>query len=122
MLPAVDINDPTQRFLLLTPEQQAWYGSEPFPCTPDNLDMAYSIAKIFPVRLKWFRKDRFGKEYLSCKKFQAEYFVIQNRVKELGQHPKPKSTPIDLDLYRRLWDYKVKKIQNMPVDPYLQTR
>ena len=125
MLPALDIKDSLQRFTLLTPEQQVWYDDQhwtiPPKCTAYHLEMAQSIAKIFPVRLKWYRMDRFGKQLMPCKKFQAEYFVIQSRVKEINL---PSPIPIDLDLYRRLWDYKIKKAQTIswPVDPYLQTR
>jgi hypothetical protein len=127
MLPALDIKDSLQRFTLLTPEQQVWYDEQvwdiPPRCTEYNLQMAYSIAKIFPIRLKWYRMDRFNKLFMPCKKFQAEFFVIQSRVKEIN-FPNPTTNPgtIDLDLYSRLWDYKIKKAQTMPVDPYLQTR
>lgn len=138
VLPKIDISDPTLRFLLLEPEQQSWFeeqefeldGKNFFEMSPYNLRMADSIAKLFPIRLRWYRVDRFDRSLLPCKKIHAQYFCITSRVAELISGVKKPQQPFDpflhspkANLQVRLWTYKTMKKQEWePVDPYLQTR
>ena len=98
----VSTSDPSSRFLLLTPEQQEWlnqclrneaeekiwsdptqiWNTKPIKYTPENHRNAKEIAKIFPVRLRWFKLDRFGKYYSSAKKDRASHFIIRCRLSE----------------------------------------
>ena len=60
------IHDTTLRFLILNPEQQDWCHmhvnakqSILVQYTPENKAMVWDIAQIFPIRLKYYTKDRF---------------------------------------------------------------
>jgi len=60
------IHDTTLRFLILNPEQQDWCymhvnakQSILVQYTPENKAMAWNIAQIFPIRLRYYGTDRF---------------------------------------------------------------
>jgi len=96
------ISDASTRFLLLTPEQQEWinqilpnneqfekwptlhWSTHPVEFTKENHRIVQAIAKVFPIRLRWYRKDRFGKYFVPVTKGRASYFVIRCRLSELA--------------------------------------
>lgn len=93
MMNKISIKDDFARFALLTPEQQEWIESNKlqrllvgigkvYSCDQNNIDTAFCIAKIFPIRLRWWKQDRFG-YWSRSTKHTASHFTIDCRLQEI---------------------------------------
>lgn len=87
--------DPYTRFVSLPPDLQEWYDhtvtispgelyirTVRIEATPDNVQAARAIARHIPIRLRWFKKARWGKYYRRSLISEATHFTIQCRLGE----------------------------------------
>jgi hypothetical protein len=85
--------DPMTRFFSLPADILDWAeqvaeSNSLLPATKDNLKKARIVASILPIRLRWYKRDRFGKCYLKAKVSDADYFAITCRLRETQRSTK----------------------------------
>lgn len=82
--------DTYTRFVSLPPDLQEWYDHNVtisprelyMEATPDNVQAARAIASHIPIRLRWFKKARWGKYYRRSLIDEATHFRILCRLEE----------------------------------------
>ena len=114
----ISFKDDFARFALLDPELQGWLEQNSglnrdrvLEINDSNLNCAREVARVFPLRLRWYKLSRWGtfngtrRYMIACLKAEATHFAIECRLKEVKNKIQR----------QQRWAFE-------PIDPYLQTR